>query len=148
MEGKCIVSCCGKAASKCCGSCGLVRYCSVECQKDDWKKHHKKEECVNMKILRTVPLTEKEIFNVTDKISSMCRRLKTIGEDGRIIDLLREFIDFARDRLSRLDSEDSRSLIRDGVRLNHLIICRLLVKLGIIYFDMQTSFENDSHVIL
>ena len=147
MEGKCIVSSCGKAASKCCGSCGVIRYCSVECQKDDWKKHHKKAECVNMKILSTVSLTEKEMSTVTDKISSMCGRLKTIGEGGRIIHLLREFIAFVRDRLGRLDSEDSRSLIRVGVRLNHLIICRLLVKLGIIYFDMQTSFENDSHVI-
>ena len=141
MEGKCIVSSCGKAASKCCGSCGVIRYCSVECQKEDWKKHHKKEECVNMKEMSDMTLTEKEISNVANKILSMCDRLKIIGEDGRIIGLLREFIDFARDRLGRFDDKGSRSLIGD------LTICRLLVQLGDVYFEMQRSFENDSHVI-
>ena len=80
MEGKCIVSSCGKAASKCCGSCGLVRYCSVECQKEDWKKIHKKMECVSMKSLASVSLTEEEIRDVADRISCISRRHLVIGE--------------------------------------------------------------------
>ena len=141
MEGKCIVSSCGKAASKCCGSCGVIRYCSVECQKEDWKKHHKKDECVNMKKLSDVTLTEDDISNVVNGILRMCGRLKIIGEGWRIIGLLREFIDFVRDRLGRLNRNDSRSLSGD------LIMCRLLVNIGNIYFDMQRSSENESHVI-
>ena len=94
-----------------------------------------------MKKLSTTALTENEINDVANKISRMCGRLKIIGEDGRIIHLLKEFMDFVRDRLGRLDSEDSRSLIGD------LTISRLLVHLGDIYFDMQRSYENDSHVI-
>ena len=141
MEGTCIVSSCGKAASKCCGSCGVIRYCSVECQKEDWKKHHKKEECVNMKKLSDVTLTENELSSVANKLSCMCGRLKTIREGWRIIHLLREFIDFVRNRLGRLDRKDSRSLIGD------LIISSLLINLGDVYFEMQRSFENDSHVI-
>ena len=87
MKGKCIVRNCGKAASKCCGSCGLVRYCSIKCQKEDWKKHHKKEECVSMKKLASVSLTEVEIGDVADKIKSICVRHEGIGEAKSSIDL-------------------------------------------------------------
>ena len=147
MEGKCIVSSCGKAASKCCGSCGLVQYCSVECQKEDWKKHHKKEECVNMKKLASVSLTEKEINNVAERISCVSGRLEFIGEAKMSTDVFKECIDFVRDRLGRLDCDKSRSLIGDGVRLSHLTICNLLVNLGQIYFRMVHTSESDNHVI-
>ena len=147
MEGKCIVSGCGKAASKCCGSCGLVKYCSVECQKEDWKKCHKKLECVNMKILASVPLTGNEINDVANRISSISRRLKVIGEAKRSIDVWKECINVVRDRIGRLDLDNSRRLMRDGVSRNHLLISRLLVNLGRNYFNMQSSSDadGDSH---
>ena len=147
MEGKCIVSCCGKAASKCCGSCGLVRYCSVECQKEDWKKGHKKLECVNMKKLSSVSLAEEEIESVVDKITNISDRLLANGEHERNIDLLKERINFVGDRLGRLDCKDSRSMIRDGVKLNDITICHLLVNLGQVYFNMASSCETDNHAI-
>ena len=80
MVGKCIVSSCGKAASKCCGSCGWVLYCSIKCQKEDWKKGHKKLECVNMKKLYSVSLTEEEINAVVDKMTIISDRHWDIGE--------------------------------------------------------------------
>ena len=147
MEGKCIVSSCGEAASKCCGSCGWVRYCSTECQKEDWKKHHTKLECVNMKKLSPVSLTEIEIESVVEKVTIISNRLSANGEHERNIDLLKECIDFVRDRLGRLDCKDWRSMIGDGVKLNHLTICHLLVKLGRIYYDIRRSSETDNHAI-
>ena len=147
MEGKCIVSSCSKAASKCCGSCGLARYCSAECQKEDWKKHHKKNECVNMKKLASVKLTEDGIEDVASRVSCISGRLMGIGEAKRSVDINLECLDFVRDHLGRLNRGDSRSLIRDGVRLNHLIICRLLVNLGQVYFLMDRSSETDSHCL-
>ena len=143
MEGKCMVNSCGKADSKCCGLCGLVRYCSVDCQKKDWKTIHKKKECVSMKNLASVSLTEEEIRDVADRIMCICGRYLGIGETKSSIDLYKECLDFVRDRLGRLDCADSRSLRGDGVRLNHLIICRLLVDLGKVCFGMET----DSHCI-
>ena len=149
MEGKCIVSSCGKAASKCCGSCGVIRYCSVECQKEDWKKHHKKEECVNMKKLASANLNEEEISDVADRISCICDRHLDIGEAKSSIHMNKECLDFVRDRLGRLNRGDSRSLTGDGVRLNHLnhiTVCGLLVNIGKVYFfDMASSSETDSH---
>ena len=145
MEGICIVSSCGYSASKCCGSCGLVRYCSVECQKEDWKKGHKKKECVSMSKLASANLTEEEISDVTDRISCISRRHLVIGEAKSSIDLYKECLDFARDRLGRLNCDNSRSLTGDGVRLNHLMICRLLVDLGQVYFHIARSSESDDH---
>ena len=115
MEGKCIVINCGKAASKCCGSCGWVRYCSVECQKEDWKSCHKKKECVNFKNLSSVSLTEEEINAVVNRMTNIYYRLSANGEDERNIDLLKECIDFVQDHLGRLDCKDSHSMIGDGM---------------------------------
>ena len=148
MEGKCIVSSCGKAASKCCGSCGWVRYCSVECQKEDWKKIHKKYECVSMKKLASVNLTEKEISNIASRVSRISVRHMGIGEAKSSIDMRKECLDFARDRLGRLYCGDSRSLTRDGIRLdhlNHLLICQMLVGLGQTYFNIARSSDSDDH---
>ena len=144
MEGICIVSSCGKAASKCCGSCGLVQYCSIACQKGDWKKHHKKKECVSMKKLASVNLTEEEIYDVADRISCICGRHLGTGETKSSIDMYKECLDFVRDRLGRLDCDHSRGLTGDGVRLTNLTICRLLVNLGKVYFGIAPSSETDS----
>ena len=136
------MSSCGKAASKCCGSCGFVPYCSVECQKEDWKKHHKKNECVSMKKLASVPLTEQEIHEVAIKISRISERLEGTGESKRSINMNKECLDFVRDRLSRLEDD---SLIRIGVRL--ITICMVLINLGQVYFYMARSSESDHHCI-
>ena len=142
MKGKCIVSSCGNAASKCCGSCGLVQYCSIECQKEDWKKYHKKRECVNIKKLSSVTLTEAEVSDVADKVSFMSHRLSAAGEVEKSTYLLKECIDFIRVCLSRFD----RSCISDGVKLNRLI-CRLLLELGEIHQKMPASSERDRNAI-
>ena len=147
MERKCVVSSCSKEASKCCGSCGLVRYCSVECQIEDWKRRHKKLECVNVKKLSSVSLTEEEIYTVAHKTVSISQRLLANGEDERSIGLLKECLVFAQDRLGRLNCKDSRGMIGDGVKLNHLTICRLLVNLGEVYYGMASSSESDSYCI-
>src|SRR5689334_22981369 len=39
---------CGKLSTNYCGGCKGKRYCSVECQKQDWKNH--KKECKDYKI--------------------------------------------------------------------------------------------------
>ena len=147
MEGKCIVSTCGKAASKCCGSCGFVRYCSVECQRVDWKEVHKIVECVNMKKLALANLTEEEIKEVVDKIMIMSNRIAAIGEVERSIDVMKECIAFVRDRLGQLNRNDSHGLIGDCVRPNNLILCSLLNRLGHDYQIMLTSSESDHHAI-
>ena len=147
MGGKCIVNSCRKAASKCCGSCGFVQYCCTECQKEDWKKHHKKKECVNMKKLASVNLTEEEIRDVAGRILCISDRYVDIGEPFSSIDMNMECLNFVRDRLGRLNCNDSRSSTGDGLWLNHFVICRLLVSLGVAYFDFAGSSENDSHSI-
>ena len=147
MVGKCIVSSCGKAASKCCGSCRWVQYCGIECQREDWKKGHKKFECVNMKKLSSVYLTEEEINVAAYRITSISDRLSANGEYERSTDVLKECIVFAQDRLGQLDCSHSDGMIGDGVKLNYIVICHLLVELGEVYFRMPSSSETDNHAI-
>ena len=56
-----------------------------------------------------------------------------------------------RDRLGRLYCDESHSSTGDGVWLNHIIICRLLVDLGKIYFGidlrMARSSDKDNHCV-
>ena len=147
MVGKCIVSTCGNAASKFCGSCGVVRYCSIECQKDDWKKLHKREECVNMKKLFSKTLTSEQIDEVIKGVSRMADRLLAAGESESIINLLKECIDFTRDHLGRLNRKNSHSSVEDGVKVNDMRIIRLLVLVGQLYANLPRSPENDRHAI-
>ena len=100
-----------------------------------------------MKKLASVSLTEEEIRDVADRISCISRRHLGIGEAKSSIDLYKECLAFVRDRLGQLYCDDSRSLTGDGVKLNHLIICRLLFDLGTVYIDMPCSSETDSHCI-
>ena len=147
MEGKCIVSSCGKARSKFCGSCGLVRYYSIETQRDDWNEHHKKLECGSMKKLSSASFTEKEINDVADRIMDFSDRLSADGKDEKSIYQLDGCIVFVRDSLRRLDSNDPCSMTGDGVKLNNIPLCRLLVKLGHTYYNMPSSSETDNHAI-
>ena len=61
--------------------------------------------------------------------------------------MLKECIDFVRDHLGRVDCNDSHSTIGDGVKLNNIAICRLLVKLGNFCFLISRSCETGNHAI-
>ena len=147
MEGKCIVSNCGNAASKCCGLCGWIRYCSVGCQRADWKQCHKRDECVSLKLLATESLSEDEIEVVADKMSHMSTRLSAAGDPVRGVDLLKSCIEFARLRFGQLNRKDSPRLTGESAKLNKLTICNLLIDLSIVYDDLTTSFGNQNHGI-
>ena len=102
---------------------------------------------MNMKKLSSVSLTEEKFTEVVYKMLIISYRLSANGEDERNIDLLKECIDFVRDRLGRLDCKDSHSMIGDSVKLNNIRLCRLLVDLGLVYFKMARSSESDNHGI-
>ena len=100
-----------------------------------------------MKKLALVNLTEDEIDDMSRRISYISYRLKGIGEAKRSVDIYMECIDFVRDRLGRLGCDDSLSLTGDDLRLNHFIICRLLIDLGTVYLQMACSSGTDSRCI-
>ena len=102
---------------------------------------------MSIKKLASVNLNEKEINVVVDKVSCISERFLAIGDFKGSIDINRECLEFVRGSLGRLDFDDSPSLMRDGVRLNHLIICRQLVNLGEVYSRITRSSETDSHWI-
>ena len=87
-----------------------------------------------MNKLSTVSLTKKEIAIVLDKVSNVSDRLVAIGEPVRGIILLKISMDFARNRLGRLDRDGARSFTENGVELNSIVMSHLLVKVGRIYF--------------
>jgi len=45
---------------KACSGCRFVQYCSKECQKKDWKGHHKYEECKVFKVIRDESIAKME----------------------------------------------------------------------------------------
>ena len=101
-----------------------------------------------MNKLSTVSLTKKEIAIVLDKVSNVSDRLVATGEPVRGIILLKINIDFARNRLGRLDRDGARSFTENGVELNSIVMSHLLVKVGRIYFlNMPSSPEIVSHAI-
>mmetsp|Transcript_23669 Transcript_23669/g.65707 ORF Transcript_23669/g.65707 Transcript_23669/m.65707 type:complete len:140 (-) Transcript_23669:1046-1465(-) len=78
---------CQKEASKKCSRCNLAWYCSVECQKKDWKKH--RSVCNSEFQSNQYELHKKafdaiiEKYNLkTEKRSSEIAELLTNGTDG------------------------------------------------------------------
>ena len=98
--------------------------------------------------LQSELISEPEMDWVLNKVSCISERYLAIGEVVKSADLLKEGIALVRDCLGRLAPKGSRSFIGDGVKLNNIITCRLLVKLGDIYYnEMKSSSEVNGHAI-
>lgn len=147
MEGKCIVKSCSGAASKCCGSCGWARYCSIKCQKEDWKAGHKMKQCINIKTLILVPLSEKEIDLVATKMTTSFFRLEAAGELSRGVTLLKECLEFTRNRLDQLHNNDSHSSNKNGKQHINMTTIKLLLQLSFVHRDMSPSSESEDYAL-
>ena len=91
MNEACMKSNCGNAASKCCGSCGCVWYCSSECQKEDWKEIHKRH-CVDVKKLSSTYLNEIDYRKALERMEGIGECLKSVNrkgnsDDGKVLNL-------------------------------------------------------------
>jgi hypothetical protein len=62
---------------KTCSLCKITKYCDVECQKIDWKRH--KEECKNLQQIDNIKKTQNDITNdiilkgYFDKYNIICK---------------------------------------------------------------------------
>ena len=78
MADSCCMVGCGSLGTKSCGACGVVSYCSVECQKGDWKVH--KHSCINMNKLPTTFLPLSELRKYGKKIDAQASILQSQGK--------------------------------------------------------------------
>ena len=122
MQDICIKSNCGNAASKSCGSCGGVRYCSSECQKNDWKEVHK-NECVDVKKLFAMDLTEIEIKKAVYKMLKVVERLESLGQETRAIDSCEKCVVFAQHHLGDNIPGKQYFILRNGTKVDSELMC-------------------------
>ena len=92
MAHSCCMVGCGSFGTKSCGACGVASYCSVECQKGDWKVH--KHSCIDMKKLPTTFLSVSEINKNIMKIFAQVDRLQSQGKVKETITLLQKYLAF------------------------------------------------------
>ena len=142
MQDVCIKSNCGNAASKCCGSCGGVWYCSSECQKDDWKEVHK-SECVDVKKLSAIELTGAEIVKVANKMLKAADRLGSSGLTMRAVDSLEKCVVFARHHLRDSIPGKQYFILRNGTEVDNEMICHIYESLVIFYASFSQAEHSD-----
>jgi hypothetical protein len=67
---------CGAATKFKCSGCGVMPYCSVECQRKDWRNH--KSECLKIKNL---PVRSCKVVRIATVFECRDEQLKQLSED-------------------------------------------------------------------
>jgi ankyrin repeat protein len=85
-----VCACCYKGGLhfQVCGKCKMVRYCNLDCQKEDWKRH--KTQCPTLKntrtILRSSDLHKAILLRKLDTVKELIERgenINVVDRDGR-----------------------------------------------------------------
>ena len=136
MSDVCINGNCGRPASKSCGSCGCVWYCSSNCQKDDWKKIHRRRECFDTrKLLSPAHLNAIEIKETIAKMVSIASRLEELQLPTRSIEVCKKNLAFARHYLIDDAEGLSYGLTRNGEKVDNIEICEDVLLLIVKTYD-------------
>ena len=77
MVDKCRKNGCSNAGTKYCGACGLACYCTVECQKEDWRVH--KAMCVDVNKLPEKLIDIDKVLNTIRKVMALGTIFETEG---------------------------------------------------------------------
>ena len=135
---------CKQSGSKFCSACRSACYCSVTCQKRDWKHH--KTSCV-----KKLPANFLHIDEVSKAIKKSFDRaiaLKAEGEESEAIEVLETVLAFAQYQFGpRLPGKSHR--IRnngdhiDNWRVVTMPLCLMLMQLTSLYIDQRTSVSFD-----
>ena len=133
----CVSGTCTNVASKRCGSCGFVPYCSSTCQKVDWKANHKKD-CVNLKKISSELLTTIEIEEALGKMMSLIVHLRDRGQLESAIDASKSCLTFAKHQCGKRLHGTIFYMTQNGTTIDVIHICRIIVTMAGMLLHLKT----------
>ena len=92
MADRCHLVGCDSVGTKRCSACEVASYCSVSCQREDWKVH--KRSCVNISKLPTTLLPLSELNKSMAKMYDLQDILESQGRVKEAITLLERYLEF------------------------------------------------------
>ena len=139
---------CGEIGFKFCGACMSACYCSVACQKVDWKVH--RNSC--MKNLSTSFL---DIDRVSKKIKQSFDRaiaLKAEGNEVEAIEILEKVLIFAEYQFGPRIPGKSHRIRSNGDQIDNwrvvtMPLCLMLIQLTSLYIDQRASVSFDKALL-
>ena len=135
---------CSQLGAKFCGGCGASSYCSVECQKDDWKAIHK--ICCKDKLPEDL-LSLDELDNVLSKIF---RHVHQLSDDSKTLvatNIMEKLLTFLEHQFGDQVHGKSYCLRQNGRRIDDFQLFVLRRKLSDFYYRSGCFDEALQHCI-
>ena len=139
---------CEEAGSKFCGACRSACYCSVACQKEDWKVHR-------ISCTKNLPTGFLHIDRVSKEIKKSFDQaiaLKAEGNESEAIKVLENVLVFAEYQFGpRIPGKSHRIRTNgdhiDNWRVVTMPLCLMLIQLTSLYIDQHASVSFDKALL-
>lgn len=139
---------CNELGLKHCSSCRDASYCSVQCQKDDWKTHKKK--CSKRMPDKLLPIAE--VVQVIKRSFDQGMKFKFQGRADAAIEVLENAVTFVDNQIGPRIVGETYRIRRNGDRVNNwqsvtMPVCLLLIQLTSLLIDLRTTAAFDRALI-
>ena len=142
----CVNEDCGAAASSSCGACGLVWYCSSQCQKEDWKENHKKE-CLDRKKLSSILTNSLDVETIVLRMLSISNRLLIINHVSKGIEIGEKCLAFLQRQCGSTIPGTCYCMMQNGTKVDNYLHVQNLAFLSELYDSIPESVETDDRII-
>ena len=139
---------CNELGLKHCSSCRDAYYCSVKCQKDDWKTH--KKICSKRMPKKLLPI--KEVIQVIKRSFDQGMKFKLQTRNDAAIEVLENAVAFVDNQIGPRIVGETYRIRKNGDRVNDwqsltMPVCLLLIQLTSLLLDSRTSAAFDRALI-
>jgi tetratricopeptide (TPR) repeat protein len=139
---------CNELGLKHCSSCRDASYCSVKCQKDDWKTH--KKTCSKRMPEKLLPICE--VVQVIKRSFDQGMKFKFQGRADAAIEVLENAVAFVDNQIGPRIVGETYRIRRNGDRVNNwqsvtMPVCLLLIQLTSLLIDLRTTAAFDRALI-
>lgn len=147
-DNKCKMAGCNQIGTKLCASCMVNRYCSLKCQKDDWKSH----KIVCSKKMPTAFLAVAEVAKIVKRSFDQAIGLKSLLKGDEAIAILETAVNFANDQFGERVKGGLHRVRKNGDVVDNwpsvnMPLCLVFMQLSNLLIETRTVGSYDKAYI-